>query len=295
MTDHELQAARRQKWHTDGNPIRTLEHARDFVQSVGLCVTYAQKPAVLAPTFLGAYLGSDSEVPEWQHAFRHPRSADATELIVRLLRQRVAYEANVFGGNNLLLSAEVFPFFYTLTGDRNPKQDVRSAHSEKLSPLAQDAFASIQRDGPISKRRLAEVLGGAPSGAALDRALGELWSRLKITRVDYNQQEGAFWDVMYRWAPELVKEGINLSVAEGLSALISKYLDCVIAAELSEIEDFFSPMVARSRVREAVNALLAAREFSFVTVGRRTLIRLTPPASPAVRPSRARASSRKPA
>jgi 23S rRNA pseudouridine2605 synthase len=295
MTDQELQAARRQKWHTDGNPIRTLEAARDFVQSVGLCVTYAQKPAVLVPTFLGAYLGSDSEVPEWQHAFRYPRSAEATELIVRLLRQRVAYEANVFGGNNLLLSAEVFPFFYALTGDRNPKQDARSTHGEKLSPLAQDAFATIQRDGPISKRRLAEVLGGAPSGAALDRALGELWSRLKITRVDYSAQEGGFWDVMYRWAPELVKEGINLSVAEGLSALISKYLDCVIAAELSEIEDFFSPMVARSRVREAVNALLAAREFSFVTVGRRTLIRLTPPVSPAVRPSPEKASSRKPA
>jgi len=294
MTEQELQAARRKKWHTDGNPIRTLDDARDFMQSVGFCLMYPQKPAVLAPTFFGAYLGSDSELPEWQHAFRHPRSAEATELMVRLLRQRMAFEANLFGDNNFLLSPEVFPFYYALAGDRNPKQDLRKAQGEKLSPLAQDAFAAIQRDGPISKRRLAEVLGGAPSGAALDRALGELWSRLKITRVDYSPHEGASWDVLYRWAPELVQEGVKLSVGEALSALISKYLDCVVAAEPAEIEDFFSHMVSRSKVREAVNALLAAREFSFLTVGRRTLIQMTPPA-PEVRPRIARTPSRKPA
>src|SRR5919204_4194905 len=200
MTDHDLQLARRHKWHTDGHPIRTLEEARAFVQSIGLCRMYLQKPAVLLPTFFGAYLGSDSDLPEWQHAYRHPRSAEATELMVRLLRQRFAYEANLFGENNFLLSAEVFPFFYALVGDRNPKQDARKARSEKLSPLAQDAFSAIQQHGPLSKQQLAEILGGAPSAAALDRALGELWSRLKINRVGYSQQEGASWDVLYRWS-----------------------------------------------------------------------------------------------
>ena len=294
MTDYELQTARRHKWHTDGHPIRTLEDARDFVQAVGFCAMYAQKPSVLAPTFFGAYLGTDSGVPERQHAFRHPKAGEATELMVRLLRGRHAYEANVFGENNFLLSAEVFPFFYALVGDRNPKQDPQKARGEKLSPLAQDAFSALQREGPVSKKRLAEILGGAPSPAALDRALGELWSRLKITRVDYKPLEGAAWDVMYRWSPEPVQEGIKLSVGEGLSALISKYLDGVVAAEQSEIEDFFSPIVARSRVKEAVNALLAAREFSFVSVGRRTLIQLTPPAA-AVTRTPARTPSRKPA
>jgi hypothetical protein len=294
MTDHELQAARHHKWRTDGHPIRTLEDARDFIQSVGFCLMYAQKPALLAPTFLGAYLGSDSGVPEWQHAFRHPKSGEATELMVRLLRERTAYEANLLGENNFLLSAEVFPFFYALLGDRNPKQDPQKSRGEKLSPLAQDVFSAIQRDGPLFKHRLAEVLGGGPSPAALDRALGELWSRLKITRVDYKPQEGAAWDVMYRWSSDAVQEGVKLSVGEALSALISKYLDSVVAAELADIEGFFSPMVSRSRVREAVNALLAAREFSFISVGRRTLIQLTPPAS-AVPRIPGKALSRKPA
>jgi hypothetical protein len=99
---------------------------------------------------------------------------------------------------------------------------------------------------------------------------------LRITRVDYRPEDGAFWDVMYRWAPEPVREGINLSVAEGLSALLTKYLECVIAAEPRELEEFFSHLVGRSKVRDAVGALLSARELSFVPVGGRSLVQITP-------------------
>jgi sensor histidine kinase regulating citrate/malate metabolism len=74
-----------------------------------------------------------------------------------------------------------------------------------------------------------------------------------------------------------VREGINLSIAEALSALISKYLDCVIAADEQELETFFGNVVPRSRVREAINALLATRELSFVHVGNRSLIQITQP------------------
>ena len=65
-----------------------------------------------------------------------------------------------------------------------------------------------------------------------------------------------------------VKEGVGLSVQEALTALLSKYLDCVVAVEQAELEIFFGNFVARSRVKDAVNALLAARELSFVHVER---------------------------
>jgi hypothetical protein len=107
-----------------------------------------------------------------------------------------------------------------------------------------------------------------------------LWSKLRITRVDYKASEGSVWDVLYRWAPEAVKEGVGLSLQEALTALLSKYLDCVIAAEQSELESFFGNFVARSKVKEAVNALLAARELSFVHVGGRSMVQITPEKEP---------------
>ena len=148
--------------------------------------------------------------------------------------------------------------------------------------MACDAFELIRRDGPISKQKLQEALGGSVSLAALDKALGELLAKLRITRVDYKASEGSFWDVLYRWSPDAVREGVGLSVQQALSALLSKYLDCVVAAEQRELEAFFGKFVARSRVKEAVNALLAARELSFVHVSGRSMLQITPEKEAAV-------------
>jgi hypothetical protein len=82
--------------------------------------------------------------------------------------------------------------------------------------------------------------------------------------------------VLYRWSPDAVREGVNLSVGEALSALVSKYLDCVVVADQQELEAFFGNFVPRTRVKEAINALLAARELSFIRVGNRSLIQITP-------------------
>jgi 23S rRNA pseudouridine2605 synthase len=277
MTGLELNQLRHEKWHLDGHPVRTFEEARRFLESVGFCLMYPRKPSVLAPTFIGAWAGSEERLPAWQQAFRDPRAQDATELMVRLLRDRVAYETNLFDENNsFLLAASIFPYFYALVGERNPKQAPKPGSRSEYSQLATDTYEIIRREGPVSKQKLLEKLGGGLSAAALDKSLAELWFKLRITRVDYKPGEGAFWDVLYRWSGDAVREGIGLSVAEALSALLSKYLDCVIAADQQEIESFFGTFVSRSRVREAINALLAARELSFIHVGERSLIRVTP-------------------
>jgi hypothetical protein len=278
MTDPELRHAREQKWHLDGHAVRTLDEARSFLESVGFCLMYPLRPAVLAPTFVGARVGADDRLPTWQHVFSDPRAKDATELMVRALRDKAAYEAPLFDENNaFLLSASVFPYFYALVGERNPKLAPATGPRSGYSTLACDAFHIIRQSGPISKSKLGEMLGGALSVSGLDRALSELWAKLRITRVDYTAAEGSVWDELSRWAPDVVREGVGISLAEALSALVSKYLDCVVAVEQAEVENFFSNFVPRSRVKEAINALLSAREVSFVHVGSKSLLQVTPP------------------
>ncbi len=277
MTDLELQQLRREKWRLDGKPIRTIEQARAFLEEVGFCLMFPKRPALPVPTFIGAFVGSDDRLPGWQHAFKDPRAAEATELMVRLLRERAAFEANLFEENNgFLVTASAFPYFYALVGERNPRLAPKAGSRSAYSALACDAFELIVRDGPISKQKMQEVLGGSVSFPALDGALGELWSKLRITRVDYSASEGSVWDVLYRWAPDAVKEGVNLSVQEALTALLSKYLGCVIAVEQADLETFFGNFVARSKVKDAVNALLAARELSFIHVSGRSMLHITP-------------------
>jgi len=277
MTELELQQQRAHLWRIDGNPVRTVEEARSFLEGVGCCLIYPERALPAVPSFIGAYAGSADGLPDSRHAFADPRAKEATELMVRLLRERSAYEMNLFAGADLLIAAEMFPFFYALAGDRNPKAAPRRrGQGAAVSPLAVKVFEAIQKHGPLSKDGLREFTGREPSNAALDRALGELWSILKITRVDYRTQEGALWDVLYRWSQTAVKEGLNISEPEAISALLSKYLESAVAAEQEEIEHFFSHLTSRSKIREAMNALLSARELNFITVGNKNLVRLAP-------------------
>jgi hypothetical protein len=80
---------------------------------------------------------------------------------------------------------------------------------------------------------------------------------------------------LQRWSPDAVSEGITCSQGEALSALLSKYLECVIAADQSELDSFIGKFIPRSKVRESVNALMSARELNFVHVGNRSLIQVT--------------------
>jgi hypothetical protein len=300
MTEQELQELRDAKWRTNGTPIRTQEDAREFIESVGCCLMYPLRPPVLLPTFIGAWAGSNEGLPTWQHAFADPRAKDATEVMVRALRQKFAFEAPLFGETDFLVSASVFPYFYGLVGDRNPRAAIKVGARSEYSPLAAHVFQVIQKDGPITKSQMSGILGGELSEAAIDRALTELSMKLRITRVDYRADHGAYWDVLLRWSPNEVREGMNMSIAEALTALISKYMECVVAAEQSEVEEFFSNFIGRGRVREAVNALLAAREFQYTHVGSRTMLCITPPkplaASPRklVRPGQPIARRRRP-
>jgi uncharacterized protein YcaQ len=282
MTEPELQQQRSQIWRTDGNPIRTLEDARAFIDSVGLCLMFPERGLPQAPTFMGAYAGTAERLPDARHAFADARAKQATELMVRLLRDRAAFEATLNAGDTLIISRATFPYYYALVSDRNPKSPPRpKAQGIMYSPLALSVFEAIQKKGPVSKDELREIAGGEPSDAALDRALHELWAILKITRVDYREGEGgAFWDVLYRWAPEPLKEGLDISAPEAITALLSKYLEAVIAADEQEIEELFSRFTSRSKVRDAVKALLAARELSFVSVGGKSLIRMAPVVEP---------------
>ncbi len=282
MTEVELLQARKQKWRLDDDPVRTLEQARAFLESNGFCLMYPVRPAVLVPTFIGAWVGAEDHLPLQQHAYADVRATEATALMVRLLRDKVAFEAPFDENNAFLLSERVFPFFYALVGDRNPRQPPKVTTRSGYSQLACDAFEVIRRRGPISKTKLGELLGGSLSAAGLDRGLGELWAKLRVTRVDYSADEGSVWDELSRWAPDKVWEGVGLSAGEALSALLSKYLDCVIAAEQEEVERFFSQFVTRSRVKEAIRALLATRQLSFLHIGSKSLLEITPRKEPFV-------------
>ncbi|HKD90907.1 MAG TPA: hypothetical protein VKB56_03360 [Terriglobales bacterium] len=280
MDLQELQHRRDEKWHLDGNPVRTLDAARDFLEDVGLCLMYPVALSSPAPTFIAAWLGRADRLLSQRPAFSDPEAAEAEDMKLRLLREHAAYEWR-FADSVLLIAASVFPYFYALASDREGRQQPAWAAGQKLSKLARDTWAEFQRvRQPLSEQTLRQQVGKGVTESALNRALHELSQRLRIMRVD-RSPAGDVWDSVGHGSARKIKESEQLSVPSALSALISKYLDAVIAAGQNDIETFFSPLVSLSKVRDALNALLAAREVTTTQIGTHTMLQITPPKAPA--------------
>src|SRR5882757_959738 len=283
--EQEIQKERQQKWRVspqkgpDHREMRTLDDAREFLNSVGFSLAYPVKPAALAPTFIGAYVGVEEKLPTAKQAFADERARAASELFVRLLFEKSAFEVAFGDDGSLLVSAAEFPYFYALVGERNPKA-APSPGARGENALTTHAFEIINEHGPINEGDLRQRLGKEISQNAIEKVLHTLWSKLRITRVDRGLENGEpvepVWDVMHRWVPEQVNSGKQISAPEALSALVSKYLETTIAAEQRDVEEFFSHLVPRSRVTEVIKALQAAQEFSMVQVSGKTMLRLSP-------------------
>lgn len=278
--EQELTKERQQKWHVaDGAlPLRTLDDAREFLNSVGFCLAYPVR-AMAAPTFIGAYAGTEEDLPSAKQAFADENARSATELIVRMLKEKSAFEVAFGEDASLLVSEAEFPYFYALVGDRNPKA-APSPGPRGEQALTTHTFEIIDQHGPISEDEMRRKLGREISRNAIEKVLHGLWSKLRIVRVDEGLESGEpvepVWDLMHRFAPQQVNRGKQISMQEALSALISKYLETVISAEQKDVEEFFSRLVPRSRVTEVCKAMLSAQEFAFVQVSGKTMLRLSP-------------------
>ena len=275
----ELDGLRQQKWRVHATakerPMRTLDDAREFLNSVGFCLMYPVRPSLVAPTFIGAYLSTKDGLPLPALALLDGRAKDAELLSSRLLSEKAAFEVGFANDGVLLVSAAEFPYFYALIGERNPKLPPNpGARGEKA--LLSHTFEVIQKYGPVTELEIRDRLGKSISDTAVVRAVHELWSKLRLVRVNHHADGSSPWDVLYRWAPEQVNAGKQVSAREALSALISRYLETVIAAEQKDVEDFFSPMVPRSRVAEVIRAMQGAREFSQTQVAGKSLLSITP-------------------
>ncbi|HZQ92725.1 MAG TPA: hypothetical protein VFA60_13100 [Terriglobales bacterium] len=267
---HDLHNLRRERWRLNGRPLSGFDDAREFVESAGLVLLAPASPPVALPTMVGATLGGDAQLPDARRLPTDPRGQQARALADELVRRKAAVESNIFPDNGVLVAPSLFPYFYTLLADREG-----GARREPLSRLADAAGKLLEREGPLTTAQLREKLGAEVSTAAVDRAMTELWTRLRALRIG-RAADGALWETPQRWLPEGTRQGAHTSAGVALSALISRYLDSAVAAEQSELEDVFSRFAPRSRVRESVNALLAARELSLRNLGKHTLLEITP-------------------
>ena len=282
MTSEQLQNARAERWRQAGNPLLTAEETRSWMDDAGLCLFAPRRAhfAAPAPSLVEAVAGAVTDAPTRETV------ETATTLMKRLAADGALVPLNLFGGAgafgatavaggaglgsfdapDFLMAREVLPYVFSLIGGRNWK----SGPGDKASPLMVEVWTLLRDDGAKTAAEIQGTLGREVTEAAVLRALAELWRGLRVIPV-YDEEETR-WDVTQaRFAAEMAASQ-KVAQTTALSALVSLYLDGVVAAGREEIEEFLSPLTARSRVREVVNGMQATRQLQIVSVGAHPLL-----------------------
>ena len=272
--DKQLAAARVTAWKQEGEPVLTLEAARDWVNDRGL-VLFAPRPAQLpvpAPSLVEATLGFANPAPT------AAETDLARSLVSRLVTDGVAVPLNLLGvpgdSPDFVVSAQVFSYVFTLRGDKAWKQPPSTSGAVSVSPLGLRIFEVLGEKGALTAAELASELGREVTETAILRSLAELWSQLRVLPLLQAGSGVTLWELTTRRFTKAIKAGANAGLPTALSALISLYLAQVFAASEEDIETFLSPLTARSRVREVLRALIAARQLETVAVEGRTLLHI---------------------
>jgi hypothetical protein len=272
----QLDTARAQRWHQDGDAILTLEAARDWLNECGLVLfaPRAQQLATPAPSLVEATLGKQMSAPT------AAETETARSFVARLVAEGAAVPLNLLGGPgdvpDFVVSAQVFSYVFTLRGDKLWKQAPATSGAAKVSLLAEKVYAALVENNALTAAELASELGREVTETAIVRALVELWSQLRVIPMLQDgagaKGSGTMWELTSRRFTKAMKAGGNAGQPTALSALTSLYLAQVFAATEEEIETFLSPLTARSRVRDVLHGLTGARQLETVAVGGKTML-----------------------
>lgn len=271
----QLTATRAAHWHQDGSALLSQSDLRDWLTRSGL-VLYTPRPQVAAPapSLVEATLGKANPEPTLVE------TGNAKSMLARLIAEGNAVPLNLLGttGANgtdvpdFIVSAAVFSYIFTLRGNKAWKQSPVTSGPVKVSPLALAVYEVLAAKVMLSCADLTHQIGGQITEAGVLRALTELWSQLRVIPVPQQDGTETLWELATSRFTKQIKAGANAGQPSALSALISLYLGQAVGATEDEIESFLSPLAPRSRVREVVHALMAARQLETLVVGGKTLL-----------------------
>lgn len=235
-TREELESLRDERYYrTASLRAHTEEQALAFVNQVGFCFLFGEK-GVEIPTLWGAVVGSRRPVPRSNRdpdigrawTWKDSLPAKGSVLYGRLLR-----------GKPMLVSLEMLPTFYALSPNYGDLEDYLLQYEEgKLSVEAKNVYEALLNEGALATSRLRQVAGISGGGAnarRFDRAIAELQTELKITKVgisDSNRWGYAYvYDLFVRRFPDVPEAAREISSDRAMTTLLERYLRNVVAIE----------------------------------------------------------------
>ena len=242
-----LRAARADRYHqVPHRRVRTEDEALSFLNQVGLCLLFSAKDVEL-PSLWGALCGDNRPIPKnhddhalglaWHWKDTLPTAGQV--LYGRFLRKRPVF-----------ISLDLAPHFYALSPNyENPAEDYLQDYQDgRLSIEAKQVYEVLLGQGalPTSRLRREAGLAGKDNAARFDRALTELQSDFRITKVaisDANRWGYCYvYDLLFLHFPEIVAAARDITGRQARETILVRYLGTVVAATPQQVCGLFGWM-----------------------------------------------------
>ena len=230
--------------------LHTVEEARAFVEDVGFCHFWPIK-GVETPNLFHAIAGRVRPVP-MEHD--DPDISKCWGWKDQALDKRWWYYAKFLRRRATLVSLEMLPYFYALSENYGSLDDYLQAYEDGLMTAeARAIYEAILENGPLDTVRLRREARMSSEGAKsrFDRVLVELQVGLKVLPIGV-ARTGAWnyaftYELFQRWFPEVPGQARAIKRSEARRALVSRYLDNVVAADRKMIAKVFHVLKWTSR------------------------------------------------
>ena len=222
--------------------VRTPDEARTFIDEVGFCHFWPIKGVEL-PNLFHAIAGRVRPVP-MEHG--DPDISKCWGWKDHALDKKWWYYGKLLRRRATLISLVELPYFYALSANYGDLDDYVQEYEDGLiTAEAKAIYEALLRHGPLDTVRLRREARMSTESAKsrFDRALVELQVGLKVLPVGV-ARVGAWnyafnYEIVQRHFPELPEQARQIKRSEARRALVSRYLDNVVAADRKMIAKVF--------------------------------------------------------
>jgi hypothetical protein len=222
--------------------IQAQDQARAFVEDVGFCHLWPIK-GIETPSLFHAIAGRVRQVPS---AHDDPDLSKCWGWKDHALDKRWWYYGKLLRRRATLVSLNLLPAFYACSSNYGDLNDYLDEYRDGLlSAEAKQIYEALLEHGPLDTVRLRREAWLSAEGAKsrFDRALAELQVGLKVLPVGVARagawQYAFIYEIVQRHYPELPEQARQIKRSEARRALVSQYLDNVIAMDANMIARVF--------------------------------------------------------
>jgi hypothetical protein len=222
--------------------VRTLEEARAFIEEVGFCHFWPIKGIEL-PNLFHAIAGRVRPVPD-EHG--DPDGSRCWGWKDHALDKKWWYYGKLLRRRATLVSLAELPYFYAISENYGSLDDYLQEYADGLMTAeAKAIYEALLEHGPLDTIRLRREarMSAQSAKSRFERALVELQVGLKVVPVGV-AESGAWryafvYELLLRWFPDVSERARQIGRGEARPALVSRYLDNVVAADRKMIGKVF--------------------------------------------------------